>query len=889
MAAVLAAGTVTGPVFAADYTTTGEILTEEGNYDYLSENGGLTVETVQEERALSTETASEADSYVSESAAEDQESVSVLSTVAADWSEDGNTMDAQLPGEAEVAGAAEETEDSADSSAAEATDQAAIEETSSEAGEETEAEAVENAEMPDDADASADGAASIDETEEGSSGITDDEEIIADETPVSDQETDENPAPVQEDNALTEDQAAADNPSESLTEDPATVAEPALADDNEGQNADAEVLKEPEAQETVSEEKAAYSDESYNPISVDETSLEIIAGEERGIDIGHSSYEYYDDEYLQSANSSNNNVLTVNDVYSTSFTLCAKKPGNAKVTVEGTYGTVLTIQVKVDSFLEKSSVTVKADNETSVSIYEYDSVGYCEYPYYDHYSVSSSNKNIATGSLVYDEDNYCYVLGIKGISLGNAVITVKDNETGGISTISVKVEKPSFSLNETEISFKASEFYYLDSSGSNIKTAVSSNTNVFTTEKIGDRTICLNPVKTGKATVTVTNNFGETRKATVTVTSFLAITNLNLTAGNKRDIYESSLFSGSDYWEWGKNLTTSNQNIATVSGKTYYDSFVFTGKYPGKATINVRCGRTGVTVPLTVTVEAPSFKLSTSKLIIDKVKTWYVTASGSDIGKVSSSNTKVLKVSKVNSRKVQFNPVGQGKATVTITSIYGVKRTVTVTVSYKYFRAMLTSKTRTGTMVYGSTVLKGITAPAAAVSVRIGGKTYSCKADSKGNYAIQKIPVVKYGTAFKLSFKLGGQTITKTVTVGKGKSTVYTPYYTYMNTTSVPVQITNAHAGDQLVIQIGEKKYYKNITSTVSKTTVKVPISKPGKYGIKMAVKLKNKFKQDLVVFYDYVYLSDTVYVGYTKDKVKWLTYWNDPVEKSYTAYGETW
>ena len=41
MAAVLAAGTVTGPVFAADYTATGEILTEEGSYDYSSENGVL--------------------------------------------------------------------------------------------------------------------------------------------------------------------------------------------------------------------------------------------------------------------------------------------------------------------------------------------------------------------------------------------------------------------------------------------------------------------------------------------------------------------------------------------------------------------------------------------------------------------------------------------------------------------------------------------------------------------------------------------------------------------------------------------------------------------------------------------------------------------------------
>lgn len=730
MAAVLAAGTVTGPVFAADYTTIGEFLTEAGTNDSLSENGEMTAETAQEDGLLSSDPVSEADGSVSESfemdgsiaepAAEDRESVSALSTTANDWSEDGNTTDEQLPEGAEFAEGGDEIADPADSAASEATDQAAVEEIPVEDGEGTEAEAAGDSETPGDADTSADGAASVDETEDVTSGLTDDGEIISDETPAAEQVTEENPAPVQEDNALTEDPAATENPSEFLTEDPAAVAEPVPADINEGQNTDAEILEEPGAGETVSEEKAADSEEGFNPITTDSTSVELQSGEDRDIYVDNSFNDSYDYENIKSVKSSDSKVLTVKDDYSSFIIISAKKPGNAKVTIEGTYGTVLTIQVKVVSFLEKTSVTVKAGTQTTVTVYD-SSLGFKEEAWYGNYSTSSSNRDVATASF---EDYEGLV--VKGNKPGNAVITVKDNFNGSSSTLSVKVVHPPFNL-------------------------------------------------------------------------------------------------------------------------------------------------------------------SASKLTIDRLKTWQVTASGSDIGKVTSSNTKILKVNKVSSRKVQFIPVGHGKATVTITNKFGTKRTVSVAVSYKYFRALLIDRTRTGTMIYGSTVLKGKTAPSAAVSVRYGGKTYSCKADSKGYYAVKKIPVVKYGTKFKLTYKLAGTSITKTVKVGKGKSTLYTPNYTYKNTTSIPVRITNAHGGDQVIIQIAGKKYYKKIGRSTSKITVKVPIRKPGKYGIKMAVKLKNKFKQDMAVYYDYVYLSDTVYVGYTKAKVKWLTGWNDPDEKTYSAYGETW
>ena len=725
MAAVLAAGTVTGPVFASDFTTTGEILSEESSNDYLSETDELTDETVPEDSALSIAPASETDSSVSESAAGDQESVSVLSTDAADLPEDGNTTDAQMTEGAEITEDGEEITDPVDSSAVETTDQAAPEETSSEAGEETEAEAVENAEMPDDSDASADGVSSIDETEDVSSGKTDGGEMIADETPAADQGTEESPAPVQEDDALTEEPAATENPAEFLTEDPSAVADPALADVNEGQNTDAEVLEEPGDGETVSEEKAADSEENYNPIRVYNSSLEFQAGAERDICVDNLYYDGYKDEHIKSVKSSNSNVLAITDHGYSFISVSPKKPGDAKVTIEGTYGTVLTIQVKVISFLEKTSVTVKAGYESTVYIYEDDDNLLWDQPYHNHYSYSSSNKNVATASIEEEKENYICKLVINGISPGNAVITVKDKNDGSTSTISVKV-------------------------------------------------------------------------------------------------------------------------------------------------IN------------------PPFNLSTSKVTIDRLKTWQVTASGSDIVKVSSSNTNILKVEKVNDRKVLLKPMGHGKVTVTFANKFGTRRTVTVAVSYNYFKALLSDRTKTGSMIYGSTVLKGKTAPSATVSVRIGGKTYTAKANSSGIYKIQKIPVAKYGTNLKLTYKLCGTSITKTVKVGKGNSKVSSPYV-YKDSTKIPVTVNNAHSGDKIVISIGGKQYTKKFNKAYSRTTVTVPIKKPKKYGIKMTIKLNNKFNQQLASYSAYVYLRSMVRKGDTKAIVKWIPRWNSPSSREVSSNGEIW
>ena len=191
-------------------------------------------------------------------------------------------------------------------------------------------------------------------------------------------------------------------------------------------------------------------------------------------------------------------------------------------------------------------------------------------------------------------------------------------------------------------------------------------------------------------------------------------------------------------------------------------------------------------------------------------------------------------------------------------------------------------------MTYGSTVLKGKTVPSATVSVRIGGKTYTGKADSSGIYKIQRVPVVKYGTNLKLTYKLCGTSITKTVTVAKGNSKVSSPYV-YKDSTKVPVTVNNVHSGDKIIISIDGKQYTKTFTKAYTRTTETLTIKKPNKYGIKMVIKLNNKFNQQLASYSAYVYLRSMVRKGDTKEIVKWIPRWNSPSQRNVYSDWESW
>ena len=656
-------------------------------------------------------------------------------------------------------------------------------------------------------------------------------------------------------------------------------------DDNSPLEGEARSLDEEELTDFVEEDSKAGSVPTDNDIKlVPSISMELLSG-------GEKEYSLKNDELIETAVSSDTSIVTVTN-YEDCIVLLGKRPGNARIRVTGEKGTPASLNIKVLSFLNKDSVTVEAESTQKVRIRDVrDSFGD---GYSGYYSAVSSNKAVATVAVDYDDYSEDEFLVIEGREPGNVVITARNTLTNSISRVTVEVVKPSFKLNKTTVKLNASLTYTLKASGSEIKKVECSNPKVLTAEQKDSQSVFLRPVKPGSATVTVTNYFGSVQKANVTVTSFLKMKKVTITAGKEKYIYPDELFNVDDYWYWNKKALSSNSKAATAwFDKDYivYDeeALIIGGKYPGKTTLTIKCGKTGAGCPLVVTVRAPSFNISASKLTITDENSCMITASGSGIDKAASSNTSIIKAEVISKRKAKLIPVKPGKATVSFTSRYGVTRKIAVTVSNSYFKNILASKTKPETPVYGTTILKGKTAPSSTVSVSIQGKTFTAKADSNGSYTIKGIPVLKVGTRLTLVFKLQGFSISKVVTIGKGKSTVYTPYYTYMYTTQVPVEVVNVHSGDQIKIAFDGKVYTRTFSGSYNKITVKVDIKKPNKYGIKMAVKLKNKFGQDLAIYYDYIYISNVVHVGDTKAKVRWLADWNDPVGKEYTAYGETW
>ena len=104
----------------------------------------------------------------------------------------------------------------------------------------------------------------------------------------------------------------------------------------------------------------------------------------------------------------------------------------------------------------------------------------------------------------------------------------------------------------------------------------------------------------------------------------------------------------------------------------------------------------------------------------------------------------------------------------------------------------------------------------------------------------------------------------------------------------VTIKAKNVKKGDVVKLVIGKKTYTKKISKTAATAKIKISIKKPDFYGKKYTLTIKRKGKV-MATKKAYVYLGDTVYVGYTKKKVKWLIDWKDPDKKNYTAYSEQW
>lgn len=502
-------------------------------------------------------------------------------------------------------------------------------------------------------------------------------------------------------------------------------------------------------------------------------------------------------------------------------------------------------------------------------------------------TVSSSNPDVVSVSS-FDNNSVTITAGIAG----DAVISVIGTD-GNVCEILVTVEFWGMPLDfyDTNVTLTAGETTTIEryDCDETIKSVSVSDSKIVSVDD--PQSLDITALRPGKAIITVKGSAGTICNINVTVKSFLNVSSININKGEHRYI-EFNTYSDTAIID-NFTIATSNYKIATSGiannlATGFKCKLIICGKSAGKAVITVK-GENDSVCKINVNVINAPFNLSASKLTIDRAKNYRITATGSIISSAVSSNAKICAVKKINSRTVQLVPLKTGSVKVTCKNAAGVTKTVAVTITKRYFLSSVVNLSKPFNQSYGSGYINGTGAPYSKASVTIGKKTYSTTVNAKGNFVIRNVPYVKIGTVLSVKFTLQGQSATKKIKILKGTHSVYAPNYTFKDNKSVTVQLKNVHSGDKIKITVNGKNYYREFKNTYKSITVDVAIKKPQKYGIKMTIYLLNRFNQELAKTTDYIYHSDTVTLGDSKAKVKWLVGWNEPIKKEYYSWGEVW
>lgn len=268
--------------------------------------------------------------------------------------------------------------------------------------------------------------------------------------------------------------------------------------------------------------------------------------------------------------------------------------------------------------------------------------------------------------------------------------------------------------------------------------------------------------------------------------------------------------------------SSSNSGIAKVSsmsssGGTPY--FTITKQGVGSTTITVRNYYTGESRTVMVNCNPTDFNLNNGNFTFSK-KTKYYTryslspryadqhAPDSIIRKAKSSKPKVASVAVKRSGTYSYvvvTPKKAGKAKIRVTDQYNRAKTVVVKVKKNYFKPNLQC-TSYAYAYYGNKTVSVYTVPNAKVTVTIGGKKFTGKANSDGSAKVKVSGIYKKGTKFKYTCKTPRAKVTKTATIGSNS-------YCYFNGSVwsckryVPVKVTNVHYGDSLTIRSGYESH----------------------------------------------------------------------------------
>ena len=259
------------------------------------------------------------------------------------------------------------------------------------------------------------------------------------------------------------------------------------------------------------------------------------------------------------------------------------------------------------------------------------------------------------------------------------------------------------------------------------------------------------------------------------------------------------------------------------------------------------------------------------------------------ISKAISKNTSVVKLrtSSHNNYIWEIIPASAGTATIECTDSFGQKAYLKVTVPKTFMDSYLKGKTKPDTLRYGSHYATGYTAKGAKVTVLVGGKKYTAKANSKGRYAV-KIPVKKIGTTVKIGVSYGGGKYTFSKKIAKPGSSVAVSRV-YRSSRKATVAVKKLHQGDRVIVKIGNDTYTKSIRKDVKKLSYTVAFKRTYSEGSVVSVTIKNKYKQNVAAKNSKVYYASTIRQGITKNQCKLVPGWEHPSEVYVSGSWETW
>ena len=248
-------------------------------------------------------------------------------------------------------------------------------------------------------------------------------------------------------------------------------------------------------------------------------------------------------------------------------------------------------------------------------------------------------------------------------------------------------------------------------------------------------------------------------------------------------------FYPDDYTPWvlyayGSDLysiraVSSNQNVVTI-GKVSYEGY-YDGEYEyrielyrqggGKANVTVYDGY-GDSRVCAVTAEGTPYKMNAAYYTFSKKNpydsTWFRNeywGKDREIVQAKSSNKKVASV-KIAYGEAQVKAKKKGKTTITLTDRSGKVSIIKVTVGKSWKKANL-SWNSGGSIYYGNRRIYVYSKPKTKVTLKIGGKKYKKKTNSKGYCYINLKKDYKLYAKYSITFKKKG---TKCVKKGKVSS-----------------------------------------------------------------------------------------------------------------------